>query len=76
MATAARPKVKVIDIALRCARANPDVMAYAYKQAARLDVPVDDLLADAICRLRSMRLESPRGLNRDDVVVIAQEWYE
>ena len=74
MATATRPKV--IDISMRCARANPEVMAYAYSEAARLEVPVNELLADAICRLRSMRLATPRALARDDVVVIAQEWYE
>lgn len=48
----------VVDAALRFARSNPQVLAVAYAAASRTGCSVDDLLLDAVSRLRA---ESPRA---------------
>ena len=45
----------IIDAAVRFARSNPEVMRYARIAAPRTGRSVDDLLRDAIDRLREER---------------------
>ncbi len=65
-----KPKAKgtVIDASLRFARTNPELVAYAYKNAAKLNASVDDLLLDAIDRVVASRSRTSRprvvGRNR------------
>lgn len=44
----------VIDASLRFARSNPELLAYAQAAAARTGRSVDDLLLDAIDRVRAV----------------------
>ena len=43
----------VIDAGVRFARSNPEVLAYARNAAAELGRSVDDLLRDAVHRVRA-----------------------
>jgi hypothetical protein len=50
-----QPEGVVVDAALRFARSNPDLLAYAIENASRAGVSVDDLLRDAIDRIVAIR---------------------
>ena len=45
-------RATVIDAAVRFARTNPELMAYAREAAARTGRSVDELLLDAVQRVR------------------------
>ncbi|MBV8195573.1 MAG: hypothetical protein JOY80_08600 [Candidatus Dormibacteraeota bacterium] len=46
---------RIIDAAIRFARSNPEVLAYATQSAPATGRSVDQLLLDAIERMRSRR---------------------
>ena len=52
----------LIDASLRFAKSDPQLLAYAMDSAAKVGVPVDDLLRDAIDRVAAIRAaEQPAG---------------
>lgn len=57
-----QPEGVVIDAALRFARSNPDLVRYAYENAATAGASVDDLLREAIGRVVASRSERDPAL--------------
>ncbi len=55
---------RVIDAALRFLRTNPEVLEYARSAAPESGMSVDDILLDAVRRLR----ESAEAVAKEDVV--------
>lgn len=61
------PDSVVIDAALRFVRSNPELVTYAQSAAAQTGRSVDDLLLDAIDRLRSGAAPQPRRYRSSSV---------
>ena len=60
----------VIDASLRFVRSNPELLAFAYSKSRELDMAADDLLLDAIARVRISRRRG--GVELGDLMAAVQ----
>jgi hypothetical protein len=58
------PTGTLIDASLRFAKSDPQLLAYAMDSAAKVGVPVDDLLRAAIDRVAAIRAADQPGRMR------------